>query len=431
MRPPCLTHKSGLLEKPPLERGFLVFLLFALFAVPLSASAQTLSLEEAERMAVETSLQVKLAASDVKMRDNLRKEAAASYYPQVHSRLIAPFIGRESGFFADQIIWDFGRTRNRVKSRRSLVSAAEFSKKRAADEAVREVRTAFYTVLLEQARLVYAEKNHQLVLMKLERSRILEKNGRISPLELAEQESEENSILFELNGIRNRVESAKFTLFQLTGIEDGEGITFEVPAERDDVALTAGEILPRVFAGNPRLLSLAEQLKSDKANIAAARAEFLPILYGRVAYRFKGEGADTPAFIAGAGATIPIFKGFSRFANLDRTRAVREKTEIRIALEKRRLEKEIRRLLLDIAHSDADIKLSKQILGTAEKKLILAREKKELGAGSNLDLVFFEKEYAKFYLNYQESVYNKRVLLVELSFLADEAPAGEPRGVVK
>lgn len=433
MRPPRLIHISGFLNGRMLQCGVFTFLFLTVFAFCSAPvlGATTLSLEEAERMAVEESLEVRLAGADVKIRESFKKETSSAYYPQVYSRIVAPFIGRESGFFADQVIWDFGRTRNRVKSSESLVAMAGFSKKRAAGEAVRKVRTAFYKVLLEQARLVYSEKSHQLALMKLERSRILEKNGRISALELAERESEENSVLFELRGARNRIEVARFTLFQLIGVEDADGITLEAPVDPEDVAVTPSEVLPRVFANNSHLRALAEQLKSDEAGMASARAEFFPVLYGRVAYRFKGEGAETPGFIAGAGASVPIFKGFSRFAGLDRARAAREKTEIEIALEKRRLESKVRRLILDIVHADKDIKLSRQILGNAEKKLILAREKSELGAASKVDLVFSEKEYAKFYLNYEESMYNRRVLLAELSFLADGVPLRERRGEVE
>lgn len=424
MCPHRLIHSSGPTDKMPLQRSFFAYCLLLFFAAFAgSLHAKDLSLEEAEQMAVETSLEVRLAGTDVKIRENLRREAASAYYPQIHSRLIAPFVGRESGFFADQIIWDFGRTGNRLKSSRNLVKMAEFSKKHAVGKAVLEVRKAFYKVLLEQARLVYAEKNHRLVLMKLERSRILERNGRISPLEFAEQESDESSVLFELRRVENQVEDARFAFFQLIGVENGSGVSLEVPPDPEGV-FQMEETLSAALGSNPFLRSLAEQLKSDEANIAAARAEFLPVVYGRVAYRFKGDGAETPAFIAGAGAAIPIFKGFSRFAGLDRAKAARERTQITIALEKQRLERKIKRLLLDIEHSDANIKLSRQILGTVEKRLILAREKKESGAASNIELVFSEKEYAKFYLNYEESVYNKRVLLAELSFLTGKSSAG-------
>ena len=103
-------------------------------------------------------------------------------------------------------------------------------------------------------------------------------------------------------------------------------------------------------------------------------------------------------------------------------------------MKKQRLERTIKRLLLDISHAEAEMNLSRQILGTAEKRLILAREKESLGTISNLDLVFSEKEYAKFYLKYEESLYNKRVLVGELSFLMDGISAGDSAtgaGVIK
>ncbi|QMU56589.1 MAG: hypothetical protein GKS04_05590 [Candidatus Mycalebacterium zealandia] len=400
-------------------RALCIFL-FLLVCAPVAGAKKNLSLAEAERMAVRQSLEVRLAGADVRIRKGMRKEASGTYYPQVHSRVVAPFVGHESGFFADQVIWDFGRTKNRVKSSKSLVSSAKYSKKNAENKAVTRARKAFYAVILNEARLVYAEKNRLHAGMRLEKSIILARNGRISPLELAQQESDEKNIIFQLNGAQNGVESARFDFFQLLGIEDTGDITLVPPQDSEEILPPVKELLADVLKDNPTLLALAEQLKSDKAKIAAAKAEFLPILYGRVAYRFEGEGAhtDAPDFIAGAGATIPLFKGFSRFGTLDKTRAVRERTEIEIALEKQRLEREVKRLLLDITHADEYIELSRRVLGTAEKKLILAREKAELGAASKLDLVFSEKEYANFYLKYEESLYNKRALVADLKFLA-------------
>ena len=403
-------------------RTFCLFLLAVVCVIPV-AGAQNLSLEDAERMAIESSLEVRLAETEVDRRKAARREASSAYFPKLHSRLIPPFIGRESGFFADQILWDFGRTKNRVKSRRSLTREAVMSKENARREALRAVRKAFYTVLLEEARLLYAEKSHLFARMQLERGRILEKNGRISTIELAERESEEKSIRFDAHKVKNSLQSARFELFQLLGIKDGGSLTLEVPRDAEFDLLPAEDVVASAFGDNAYLRALAERLKSDKANIGAARAEFLPVIYGRVAYRFKGEGAETPAFIAGAGASIPIFEGFSRFAKLDRMRAAKKGTEIKIEIEKRRLENEIRRLLLKISQADSDILLSRQVLGTAEKKIIVAREKEQLGAASLLDLTFSEREYAKFYLKYEESVYNRRVLLVDLIFLAGGLPS--------
>ncbi|MGI9558766.1 MAG: TolC family protein [Thermodesulfobacteriota bacterium] len=413
------TRISGLFQAAPLA-GF--FAAFVLFLSPVPAGANTLSLEDAEQWAVEASLEIRLAGTDVRINKGFQKEATAAYMPKLSSRLIPPFVGRESGFFADQILWDFGRTRNRVRSRKSLVDMARLSKKDASNEAVRQARKAFYKVLLEEARLLYTEKESQLAEMQLERSRILEKNGRISSLELARQESDAQSVLFEKQTVSGNVSRARFELFQLIGKED-VGASLEVPAYDEDAGfVSAEEVLPVIFRANPRLLSLAERLKSDRANISAARAEFLPVIYGRVAYRFKGEGAQTPAFIAGAGAKLPIFEGLSRFGRLDRMKAARERTEIRIEIEKQRLERDVRRLMMELSHADASIELSRQILENAKEKLILAREKEQLGAASKLDLVFSEKEYSKFYFKYEESLYNRRVVIVDLKFLADETP---------
>ena len=110
MRPPFLTFELNFFQKPLLRGWVLTAFVFAVLC-PSSLFAKTITIEDAERMALENSLEVRFAHADVKIRDSLRREATASYYPNVYSRIIAPFVGRESGFFADQIIWDFGRTK--------------------------------------------------------------------------------------------------------------------------------------------------------------------------------------------------------------------------------------------------------------------------------------------------------------------------------
>lgn len=435
MTAPFPTHRPA-----AFRRAFSALFAVAAFALLFSPSAagRTLSLEEAEAMAVNASLEVRLAGTEVRMSEGRRREASSRYFPTVHARLIPnvregsdgfelEFLERESGFFADQILWDFGRTRNRVKARRGLVKAAKMSKTEAERSAVRRARKAFYTVILEEARLSYAEKSHGLALLNLERSVILEKNGRISNLELTEQESQEKSMLFAKRKAENAVETARFELFQLLGITGGGNIILGSPEDLEFDARPSQEIVAAALKGNAYLLGLTERLRSDEANVRAARAEYFPVIYGRVAYRFEGRGADPESrdFIAGAGATVPIFEGFSRPAKVGRMKAAKQNTEIKIALERQRLERDIRRLLLEINHADADIMLSRQVLGTAQEKLILAREKEKLGAGSILDLKFAEKEYAKFYLKYEESVYNRRVLLVDLMFLAGGLPSVE------
>ena len=119
------------------------------------------------------------------------RNSKAPYYPEISTRLVIPFIGRESGFFLDQMIWDFGRTSNRVKSSKAQLRSSKYDKETTKDDVILNTVVSYYTVLARthimdahQKRVVEFEK-------RLEQAEGFFKAGRISQTSVPEKASYE------------------------------------------------------------------------------------------------------------------------------------------------------------------------------------------------------------------------------------------------
>ena len=109
-------------------RSWLIVLCFAAsLAAPSGAEeARVLTLDEAIATALGENPGMTVADAAVEISQSQVRAAQSAWYPEIYTRLIFPFIGRESGFFLDQMIWDFGRTSNRVKSSKAQLRSTKF-----------------------------------------------------------------------------------------------------------------------------------------------------------------------------------------------------------------------------------------------------------------------------------------------------------------
>ena len=96
-------------------------------------------------------------------------------------------------------------------------------------------------------------------------------------------------------------------------------ITDDYNYEHND--MNESEFIEIAILSNSKLKSMEAKEAGIKSKEEASRSKFYPSIFGRTAFRFEGEGADTPGFIAGIGIEMPIFLGLSRFASNPRHRS--------------------------------------------------------------------------------------------------------------
>jgi outer membrane protein TolC len=400
--------------KPIDTRLIVLLLVLSVLNPALSQEKKVLSLEDAVGIALENNPGITVSDANIEISKAFVRNMQAPYYPDIYTRIIVPFVGRESGFFLDQMIWDFGRTSNKVKSGKAQLESAKFDRETTREDIELNTIVSYYTVLSQMHITEAREKKAAEAERRFERAEGFYKAGRISQIEVTKEEVSLGNSKMELAAARNDLEIAEDSLMAAMGME-GE-FDFELVDttvyEKKDVSLE--DSIDRALETRPELKSLKAQEASMKANLAATKKEFYPLLFGRTAYRFKGEGAETPGFIAGVGLQFPIFEGFSRFANIQDAKAKLMRSQAEMETAKVEIAAEVKQLRLDLDLAEENIQITEKTRESAERSFLLAQERYRLERASELELAEAEALYSSSNAAYMQAIYNYNITAAKL-----------------
>jgi outer membrane protein len=399
---------------------FICLCLILSFSSPQAEGNSVLTLDQAIQTTLENNPGIDASDAGIEIERAGVKREKSAYYPEITSRLIVPFIGRESGFFLDQLLYDFGRTSNRVKSSKARLRSSKYDRDATREDLILDTQIAYYTVLanthLAQAREKKVVENEK----RLEQSKGFLEAGRIPPIDVTKTEVDLGNSKLEALSALNELEIAKVNLLTVMGLE-GE-FTYEL----EDTSVYKKEIIElesaidQALQTRPELKSLEAKEEAMKANLKVTKKEFYPLIYGRTSYRFKGEGATTPGFIAGVGLKFPIFLGFSRFADIESARGNLKRVKAEMAQQKAAIVSEIKKLYLDLEYSEENIKVIENTKRSALLSLELANERYRLRRASDVELAEAESLYATTNATYMQSIYNYNIAAARLKHAIGE-----------
>jgi outer membrane protein TolC len=400
--------------KPIGARLIVLLLVLSGLNPALSQERKVLSLEEAVGIALENNPGITVSDANIEISKAFVRNMQAPYYPDVYTRIIVPFVGRESGFFLDQMIWDFGRTSNKVKSGKAQLESAKYDRETTREDIELNTIVSYYGVLSQMHVTEAREKKAAEAERRFERAEGFYKAGRVSQIEVTKEEVSLGNAMMELAAARNDLEIAEDSLMAAMGME-GE-FNFELVDttvyEKKDISLE--DSIDRALETRPELKSLKAQEASMKANLAATKKEFYPLLFGRTAYRFKGEGAETPGFIAGVGFQLPIFDGFSRFANVQDAKAKLMRSQAEMETARVEIAAEVKQLRLDLDLAQQNIQITEKTRESAERSFLLAQERYRLERASELELAEAEALYSSSNAAYMQAIYNYNITAAKL-----------------
>ena len=396
--------------------------LFGLTCLCLMIGAGALRAEETTLLtmdqAIETALHnnpgIDASEAGIEIERAGVKNAKSAYYPEISSRVIVPFIGRESGFFLDQLLYDFGRTSNRVKSSKARLRSSKYDSETTREDLILDTQVAYYTVLTNTHLAKASEEKVFEHEKRLEQAKGFLNAGRVPPTEVTKSEVDlGNSRLAEIAAF-NELEIAKVNLQTLMGVEGDFNYELEDSEEYKVEIIELESVIDRAIETRPDLKSLEAKLEAMRANLQASKKEFYPVIFGRTAYRFEGRGAETPGFIAGVGLRFPIFVGFSRFADIESARGNVKLAKAEIEQRKGAIVSEIKKLYLDLEFSEENIKVTENTKKSAQVSLELARERHRLRRASDVELAEAKSLYAATKATYMQSIYNYNIAAARL-----------------
>jgi outer membrane protein len=177
----------------------------------------------------------------------------------------------------DQLLFDFGRTRDAVRQQESLLRASRFTLSRTEQTVSLNVRQAFYNLAQDLANLTINEGNVANRQRQLDEAQARLNSGLGAPADVVQAKTNLAEGAITLTNARNSALSSRVQLAQLMGIDPRTPIT---PAPSSEAALDVESDLQRLveqaMANRPDIKAAQEQVNAARFAVSFAQKGNLP-----------------------------------------------------------------------------------------------------------------------------------------------------------
>jgi outer membrane protein len=429
----------------------LILLIF--LPIYLLAQKNVLTLEDAIKIALENSNQVKLSQLEILKSDEKLVEARSALIPRIsasgsYSRYLkkpvlflppdSPFgrmtggvieIGFDNSYLGAISLqmplfsWNlYAGIRSALKGK----SLAEQAYKSVTLKTIADVKKAFYGALLARENYKITKIRVDLAEDNLKNVENLYRQGIASEYDYISAQVQYQNLLPLLIQAENNLELAKNALKLVLGIDVKEDIEIEGEMKVDSlIGVDYTSSLKDLYEKNPDLKQAELQVELSREIVSLEVSGHLPSLFltGNLQYQAQANDFNFNQYrwirttFIGLQIQIPIFNGFGTQARVDQAQASFQQAIERLNFTKQALENELKNTIYRIEQSGRRIESQKRAVELAELGYKIARKRFESGVGTQLEVSNAEVNLAQARLNYSQAIYDYLIAMSELEKL--------------
>ncbi len=381
---------------------------------------KVITIEEAVNISLANNPEIKISRAEINISKANLKSTKSALYPQIESRIVIPFVEAESGFFLDQLIWDFGRTQNDIRASRYNVESTKADFNNTEQNIIRDTKLAYFEALIAKNNMEIQKSILTTSELILERTLELFNAGVSSDTEMSQVRIDIQESKLNYLDSQNSLKIAKLKLSKVMGKELISDFDIKDYTAYEKSYLTKDEMAELAKSSNPQIKSIVSRQAGIKSRLKSSQSNFFPRIFGRVAYRFDGEGADEPDFIAGIGIRLPIFQGFSRFAEINKSNAELQRNQAELSALKQNIIFSVEELYLQLQNLEERIAITSESKIIAENSLKLTEQRFDLKRASKIELTEAESVNTESLSKHKNAIYNYKIAKIRLESLLGE-----------
>ena len=396
-----------------------------------------LTIEDARRLAIANHPHIRAAQSAAAAANNVTTETRAAYYPNIYgsltgveadsgSRIAAGGLNNSiifdrfaTGVAAEQLVTDFGRTKNLVASSRLQAQAANEAVSVSRADILLNVDRAFYSALRAQAILTVAQQTVKQRETVSEQITTLAKNKLKSGLDVSFANVNLSEARLLLVKAQNDLQSAFAILVETLGISRRQTFELAEPAEASAVLPGIEDAMAAANRDRPELAAQRLQLDAAQHFSTAERDLVLPSLTlagaaGEIPFR-QSELPQNYAAI-GFNVHIPIFNGKLFSARHAEAENRAREAEAILNEEQGQVVRDVQLAWLSANTAFQNVALTAELFAEANKALDLAQARYDLGLGSIVELSQAQLNQAQAGIAQAGAKYDYATRLAELEY---------------
>lgn len=431
-----------------MKRKFLKLAFIGLCLTSFNTFAQVtspleLDLETALRIAHDNNPTIKVAELEIQRVDYSRKEAIGGLLPNLNAvgqytdNVMKQVMFMPESFAAlmgGQKYMEIGYKNSFVGSISSQLPLVNFSlwqniknkqndidmiieKSRASKlEMTKQVKDAYYTVLLSKSSLNVLQQSHTNAIETLKNIENSYKQGVVSEYDYIRAQVNVNNLNPLLINAKNGVELATLNLIMILSISADQEIIITEKLENfnDNINILSETDNRTIVANNSDLRILDYNIIGLRNQLKMINTQHLPMLSATGSYIYQTQAEDFKfndytwigSASVGLQLTVPIFAGMTKVNQAKQVELSIRSLELQREYAKDGINLQVKSATNTMRAAKEELVVNKDAIKQAERGYEIAKVRYQVGSGTILELNDSELSLTQSKLNYQQSLFN-------------------------
>lgn len=399
------------------------------------AAPKVLTLQDAERMALENHPGIRAATERVKVQEAVVQRAWAGYVPTlsargeyenrtVESRLADRNLYNTTGAVS-WLVTDFGRREGSIRREEDTLEARRFARLTSVEEVLLTVRRFFFEYLRAEA-LVRVEQDTVKDREALVRqARGFFDVGTRPKIDVARAEASLFAAKADLIGAQNGVRIAWARLKNAMGLTRFEQRPVAAEVNVQPTALSLEDAVQAAFESRTEIKDFRSRLDAGQEAIEVARKARLPKIQfdGQYGWLWHNERDVVRSSLT---LTVPLFAEFTIRPDIERN--VREYHAIKAQQDeqRQRIALEVEESYLTLLEAEERIKANEAQKKSAQENLDLANGRYQVGVGSIIEITEAQVVNTRAQTDHIRSIYDHKLAEARLARAMGRGSAFSP-----
>jgi len=407
-------------------------------ARPVQPVPDTLDLPTAIAFALENNFAIRQARERIRQQEGVVVEVSARTIPNVSADaayqrndedIAITFPPSDQtwqiNLTASQVLYAGGGIRSAVRSSKLARDAAMLDLQAVINDALLQVRTGFYSVLLAREQIKVQESNLELLQQQLKTATDRFEAGTVSSFEKLRAEVAVANAKVPLITARNDYRLAIESLRQALGFTTN---TREM-AQKVPNFLGTLDFTPQTFdlqaafeaarANRPDLERIAKLAESREQSVTTARSTYYPNVAAFGGYSLRKGGTNNfddsnHGWIVGLQGQWDIFDGRATAGRVAQARSLLEQTKLSLAEAQLAVDVEVRRAFSQWQQATELAEASARVVEQATESVRLANARYNAGTGTQLDVLTAQVDLTTARTNQLQAYYGYNVAVAAL-----------------
>ena len=285
----------------------------------LNAAQNTLTLQECIDTALKNQPTIRSARENVNASQGRVTQAAAPYLPQVKASTGYSQDHSVGGAFGESItksyttslsinqtLYDFGRTGKTLDAARSGRRSLEFDEQRIVQEAVLNVKQAYYALLAAKQLVLVSQKTLEQAESHFRQAEAFFQSGSKPRFDVTRTEVEVNNAKLGMITASNNVRLRTIGLYNAMGIDPERVIDIDDVLAAPIAIPTMEQALAESIRNRPEMLKADADIRAAQARVKAEESNYYPVLSANGTYNWAHGTQEMGSLSVGAFSSIPV-----------------------------------------------------------------------------------------------------------------------------